>query len=135
MKRKALEQESKIVGNALRDQIRQYGIDCTYYKLDTIEFTDFKGIVDSNAILKRAYGYNITPDYNMSANMITYADVQQDIFLLNKIGLNPNTDIDFYFDRIDFACALATKCGQYREYKIEKTLYVCQVPDANELSS
>ena len=75
MKRKALEQESRIVGNALRDQIRQYGIDCTYYKLDTTDFTDFKGIVDSNAILKRAYGYNITPDYNMSANMITYADV------------------------------------------------------------
>lgn len=50
--------------------------------------------------------------------MITYADVQQDIFLLNKIGVNPNTEIDFNFDRIDFACAFAEKCGQLKEYKI-----------------
>ena len=135
LKRKALEQESRIIGNALRDQIRQYGVDCVYYKLDTREFTDFKKIIDSNTILKRAYGYNITPDYTLSAHMITYADVQQDIFLLNKIGMNPNVEIDFNFDRIDFACALATKCGQFKEYKVDKTPYFCVVPSLDQLSS
>ena len=135
LKRKALEEESRIIGNALRDQIRQYGIDCVYYKMDTKDFTNFKNIIDQNTILKRAYGYNITPNYTMSAHMITYADVQQDIFLLNKIGMNPNVEIDFNFDRIDFACALATKCGQFKEYKIKKTEYICEIPDSIELSS
>ena len=128
LKRKALEEESRIVGNALRDQIRQYGIDCTYYKLSTDGWTNFKNVIDENTRLKRAYGYDITPDYTLSASMITYADVQQDIFLLNKIGVNPNVEIDFNFDRIDFACALAEKCGQLKEYQIDKTEIVCEVP-------
>ena len=134
LKRKALEEESRIIGNALRDQIRQYGVDCNYYKLNTNDFLDFKTIIDTNAILKKAYGYELNPDYTLSAQMITYADVQQDIFLLNKIGVNPNVEIDFNFDRIDFACALAPKCGRLKEYKIDQTNYICQIPDADQLS-
>ncbi len=49
--------------------------------------------------------------------------------------MNPNVEIDFNFDRIDFACALATKCGQFKEYKIKKTEYICEIPDSIELSS
>lgn len=128
LKRKSLEQESRIIGNALRDQIRQYGVDCVYYKLDTSSYRDFKDIVDQNTILRRAYGYNTLPDYTLSTHMITYADVQQDIFLLNKIGINPNVEIDFHFDRIDFACSFAPKVGQYREYKLDESTIVCEVP-------
>ena len=84
--------------------------------------------------MKRAYGYNITPDYTLSAHMITYAEMQSDIFLLNKIGVNPNSEIDFNFDKIDFACALAPKCGQLREYHIDENEVKCIVPDPNELS-
>ena len=87
LKRKSLEQESRIIGNALRDQIRQYGVDCTYYKLNTDSYVNFKDIIDQNTVLRRAYGYKTLPDYNLSTHMITYADVQQDIFLLNKIGI------------------------------------------------
>lgn len=129
LKRKGLEEESHIIGNALRDQIRQYGIDCTYYKLDDKFSTQFKKIIDQNTILKRAYGYETQPDYSMSAHMITYADVQQDIFMMNKLGYVPNAEIDFNFDKIDFACALATKCGQLKEYPIQNTSIVCEVPD------
>ena len=134
LKRKALEQESRIVGNALRDQIRAYGVDCIYYKLNETDFTDFKNIIDQNTILRRAYGYDINPDYSMSVHMITYADVQTDIFQLNKYGHIPNAEIDFHFDKIDFACSLATKYGQLKEYQIEQTYAFCKIPDPVESS-
>lgn len=132
LKRKGLEEESRIIGNALRDQIRQYGIDCTYYKLNESFATDFKGIVDQNTVLKRAYGYEVNPDYTMSASMITYADAQQDIFMMNKLGFQANAELDFNFDKIDFACALAPKCGQLREYEIDRRAFVYEVPDMPE---
>ena len=101
LKRKNLEEETKIIGNWYRDIIRSYGIDCNYYKLDTTEFNNFKNIVDKNTVLKRAYGYNITPDYHVSCQMISYMEVESDIFQLQKYGLNPNTDVNFYFDSTD----------------------------------
>ena len=55
----------------------------------------------------------------MSAHMVTYADVQNDIFQLNKYGIIPEAEIDFHFDKIDFACALASKYGQLKEYQVE----------------
>ena len=127
LKRKGLEEESRIIGNALRDQIRQYGIDCVYYKLNESFATTFKDIIDKNAILKRAYGYEMNPDYSMSVDMITYADAQQDLFMMNKLGYQSNAELDFYFDRIDFACALAPKCGQLREYKIDNAIIMKQL--------
>ncbi len=60
----------------------------------------------------------MNPSYALSTSMITYADMQQDLFLMNRLGVVPNPEIDFYFDRVDFACALTPKCGQLREYKI-----------------
>ena len=129
LKRKNLEEEAKIVGNWYRDIVRAYGIDCTYYKLDTSVFQDFKGIVDQNAILRRAYGYDDQPNYDISADMIVYPAVATDIFQLNKFGVTPNLDVEFIFDSTDFACALAPKIGQYKEYKIEETDIYCEVPD------
>lgn len=131
-KRKALEEESRIRNNGYRDQIRQFGVDCVYYKLDETFVNSFKGIIDKNTILKRAYGYELNPDYSMSAEMITYPEAQQDIFLMNKFGYNPNGEIDFYFHKIDFACALATKCGQLKEYKIDEEPFICEVPALND---
>jgi len=46
MKRDNLEEESKVVGNWYRDLIRAYGLDCTYYKLDTKCFDNFNNIID-----------------------------------------------------------------------------------------
>lgn len=129
LKRRNLEEESRLIGNNLRDQIRSYGIDCIYRKLDLSEFDDFKGVADMNAVLKHAYGYNDAPDYNVSAHMITYCEFQTDIFQLNKYGLNPNVEVEFNFDRTDFACALAPKVGQLKEYPIEEREFVCEVPE------
>lgn len=133
-KRKALEEESRIRNNGYRDQIRQYGVDCTYYKLDETFVNSFKGTIDKNVILKRAYGYETNPNYSISAEMITYPEAQQDIFLMNKYGYNPNGEIDFYFHKVDFACALATKCGQLKEYKIDTEPFVCEVPSCDAAS-
>lgn len=135
LKRKNLEQEAKIIGNMYRDQIRQQGIDCRYYKLNTKNFEEFKGIIDQNTILRQAYGYECEPDYSVSADMITFMEVENDIFQLNKYGLNPNMDVNFVFDSNDFACALATKLGQYKEYPIEASEIVCEVPEFNSQTS
>ena len=77
LKRKNLEQESRTIGNYYRDIIRSYGIDCLYHKLDTSFFDSFKTIVDKNTIIEKAYGINIQPDYSISANMLTYPEVEQ----------------------------------------------------------
>ena len=129
IKRQNLEQEARVVGNYYRDLIRSYGIDCRYWKLNTSEFINFKGIIDENARLLRAYGCNVSPCYNCSADMITYMEVQTDILQLQKWGLNPSMDVTFYFDSMDFACWLATKCGQLKEYPIEETDIYCEVPE------
>lgn len=128
MKRGNLEQESRIVGNYYRDLIRSYGVDCNYYVHNTDQYSNFKLTIDQNTILKQAYGYDISPDYSLSAKMLTFLEVQQDIFQLNKFGLNPDMDVDFYFDSVDFACALAPKLGQFKEYKLDERTVTCEVP-------
>lgn len=127
-KRNNLLEESKVIGNCNKDLIRAFGLDCTYYKRDNSEFTDFKAIIDSNTILKRAYGYNITPDYHMSADMIVYPVAQADIFMLQKLGMVPKEEMDLYFDGTDFACALAPQAGRLKEYKIDEVEVECEVP-------
>lgn len=129
LKRKNLEEEARIYGNMLADQIRMYGIDCIYHKLNTDVFGNFKGIIDKNTILKNAYGYNISPDYSCSAEMITFPEMQQDIFQLQKFGMKAEAEVDFNFDAKQFACDLATKCGQLKEYPIKEIDIVCEVPE------
>ena len=108
-----------------------HGIDCIYHKMDMSEFNNFKDIIDRNTILKKAYGYDITPDYNVSAEMVTFAEVDADVFNLNKIGYTPNTDINLIFDSVRFACDLAPKVGQFKEYPIEEGEIICEVPSFN----
>jgi hypothetical protein len=134
LKRQNLEQEAKIMGNYYRDIIRSYGIDCYYYKLNTNNFDNYTNIIDQNTILKHAYGYDVVPEYELSVNMLTYMEVENDIFQLQKYGLNPNVDVNFYFDAVDFACDLAIRCGQFKEYKIEEIEITCEVPEMNETS-
>ena len=131
LKRQNLKQEQRMIGNWYRDIIRSYGVDVIYQKLDTSVVENFNGIVDRNFALQRAYGQIYDPDYTCSADMISYLEVDQDIFQLQKYGMNPITDVNFYFDSIDFACALATKLGQFEEYKIDETEIVCEVPECN----
>lgn len=60
--------------------IRSYGIDCVYHKLDTSAFKEFPKDVDRNNLLLHAYGYDVDPDYSMSAHMLAYMEVESDIF-------------------------------------------------------
>ena len=135
LKRKNLEEEARIHGNMLADQIRMYGVDCTYYKLNTDVFGNYRDIVDRNTLLKHAYkGYDLVPDYTCSASMITFPEMQQDIFQLNKYGIVPEAEVDFHFDAKQFACDLAVKCGQLKEYKIQPQVIECEVPECGALS-
>lgn len=121
IRRQNLEEEARVIGNYYRDIIRSYGIDCHYFKLNNTYGEEFTKTIDQNALFLHAYGYDVNPDYNISADMITYMEVENDIFNLNKYGVIPNTDVNFYFDTTDFACALAYKLGQYKEYKLYDT--------------
>jgi len=83
-------------------------------------------------LLNHAYGYNISPDYSMSAEMLSYMEVEQDIFQINKFGYNPDANVTFYFDSNDFACALASKLGQYKELSIDENEVECELPDITD---
>lgn len=131
MRRRNLDEEAKIVRNYYADYIRQYGLDVTYYKMNTSGFENFNNIIDQNTILKRAYGYEMNPEYHPSVDMIAFAEIDSDIFNLNKYGFVPNTDITLTFDAIQFACDLAPYVGVYKEYEIEKTEIICEVPPFN----
>lgn len=126
------EREQKIIGNYYRDIIRQYGVDVNYYKLRIPYMEQFKTIVDQNTVLLHAYGYDEEPDYSVSANMISYMEVQDDLLQLDKYGIIPNTTVNFWFDREDFACALAQKMGQLKEYKVKEAEFVLEVPECPE---
>lgn len=128
MRRRNLDEEARIVRNYYADYIRQYGLDVSYYKMNTSGFENFKNIVDQNTLLKRAYGYEMNPEYHPSVDMVAYAEIDSDVFNLNKYGFVPNTDITLTFDAIQFACDMAPYVGVYREYPIERTEVVCEVP-------
>lgn len=121
IRRQNLREEARIMRNYYRDVIHSYGIDCNYYKIKIPYPEIFSKVVDQNNIILHAYGYDVNPDYSISANMITYMEVENDIFQLNKFGIMPNTDVNFYFDAIEFAANLAYKLGKYREYKLKNT--------------
>lgn len=59
---------------------------------------------------------------------MSYVEVENDIFQLNKFGISPNQDVNFYFESGDFAAALATKAGRFREIPVDETDVVCEVP-------
>lgn len=119
LKRQHLEQEAKLISNYYRDLIRMYGIDCSYRKLNTKNFEEVIPLVTENNILRSAYGYEVDPVYSLKADMITYMEIENDIFQLNKYGLIPNMDVTFCFDSNDFACALAEQLGQFKEYQLD----------------
>ena len=135
LKRQNLESTSKILDNMYRDQIHAQGIDCIYYKLDTKKFQELKGIIDANTVIRHAYGYDDDPDYSLSAQMPVFMEVDNDIFQLNKYGLNPDVETTFVFHKKEFACMLASKCGQYKEVKIDEKEIVCDIPEFNSETS
>ena len=130
LKRKNLHEESKIIGNYYRDIIHQYGVDCNYYKLKTNYPNFFKTSIDQNNLILHAYGYDVNPDYSLSAKMITYMEVENDIFNLNKYGIIPNSDVNFYFDATEFACNLAVCLGKYKEFKIKEEKYTLYLKES-----
>ena len=78
-----------------------------YYKSSLPNMETFKPIIDENTIIRHAYGYDDSIDYSLSTTMIAYMEVQDDLLSLDKYGIIPNTAVNFWFDRLDFACALA----------------------------
>ena len=128
MKRQNLEEEAKMIGNYYRDIIRQYGVDCNYYKIRVPYMEQFRKTIDDNVLILHAYGQDSEPDYSVSSDMITYMEVDSDLLQLNKYGIVPEMNATFYFDSTDFACSLAYKLGQLKEYKVRNTEVNQEVP-------
>lgn len=124
-----LKEESRVIGNYYKDVIRAYGVDANYYKLKTPFPEIFSKIVSDNSLLKHAYGYEGNKDYSISAKVITYLEVENDIFELNKFGSIPSTEVNFYFENIDFATALASELGKFKEYKIKEEFIQIEFDD------
>ena len=119
VKRQNLEHEAKVIGNYYRDIIRSYGVDCLYLKHNIELPKSYNTELTKNNVWKMVYGYDSNVDYTkLSANMITYMEVENDIFLLNKYGYTPEVDTNFYFDINEFAATFATQLGSYIEYQI-----------------
>lgn len=127
------EREQNIIGNYYRDIIRQYGLDVNYYKGKLPYMEEFKPILDKNALIRHAYGYDDQIDYSVSCKMISYMEVQDDLLQLDKFGIIPNTTVNFWFDRLDFAYALAEKLGQLKEYKVKETEFTMEVPSVSDV--
>ena len=128
IKRANLEEEAKMYQNYYRDIIHNYGVDCNYYKIKVPYPEHFRRTLDNNNILMHAYGYDSNPKYDVSASMITYMEVDQDAFALNKYGIVPDMDVNFIFDRTEFATKFAYKMGQYKEYKIKEKEVTVEIP-------
>ena len=111
IKRSQLEQEQKIMANYYQDIIRSYGIDVVYIKLnDTFKTSG----INSDTI----YGHNSNATYNLSANMLTYMEVDSSVLAINSLGLVPQDELTFYFSINDFAASFANDVSQYAQYPI-----------------
>jgi hypothetical protein len=121
IKHQNLKEEARIIANYYRDLIHSYGMDCIYHKSTVDLPTEFSTVLTSNNILKQAYGYNPDIEFVLSANLITYTEVDEDIFVLDRIGIKNDQKISFYFDATEFATSFMTSLGQFKEYPIVET--------------
>lgn len=115
-----LKQEARIIANYYHDIIHSYGMDCTYYKMSVDLPPEFEKVIKSNNTLKQAYGYDDDPNFSLSCNLITYTEIDDDIFILDRIGKSNTPKVNFYFDITDFATKFMTKLGQFKEYKFNE---------------
>lgn len=115
-----LKQEARIIANYYHDIIHSYGMDCTYYKMSVDLPPEFEKVIKSNNTLKQAYGYDDDPNFSLSCDLITYTEIDDDIFILDRIGKSNTPKVNFYFDITDFATKFMTKLGQFKEYKFNE---------------
>ena len=134
IKRNNLEQEAKLIGNYYRDIINAYGVDCKYFKVD-FELPDTIDTLPlSSTIYQSIYGSDASMmTYALSADMVSYMEVDDDLFMLNKYGVTPETEVTFFFDIKDFAAKFATQLGRYDEFAIDPINVVSTLND-NTLS-
>lgn len=135
IRRQNLQEEAHVVANYFRDLIRSYGVDVRYYKLQVPFPETFTDVVNQNSLLLHAYGYDDNPQYKLSCEMISYMEVENDIFNLNKFGMMPTTDVTFYFDSLDFATSMAPKLGKLKEFPIFEDKWIESVDSVFDLES
>lgn len=115
-------EESRIVANYYRDQIHAFGMDCTYYKSSVNLPPEFNNVLSSNNLMRQAYGYDPDIKFELTANLITYTEVENDIFVLDRLGHHNDQKTYFYFDLTEFATAFMAKLGQFKEYPFDSQI-------------
>lgn len=111
IKRNQLEQEQYILANYYQDLIRSYGIDVTYIRRNTSFETSG---INSDLI----YGHKENPTFDLSANMITFMEVDSSVLAINSLGLIGQDELTFYFSINDFGVCFSPDIGQFAEYEI-----------------
>lgn len=105
LQRKSLASEQNLYLEYYRDLIRSYGIDTIYFRKD-LSFYDVP-----SGLCSYAYGEDSTATYYLSANMVVYAEMLGDSFLLNNFGIETDGDMAVYFTIDDFTRQFQDQLG------------------------
>jgi hypothetical protein len=92
-----LKPEQTMQENYLREIIRQFGINVTYFRHDAA----FYETPTSNH-LDFTYGEDTTMTFNVKAPTRLFMEVQTDSVLMNRMGIETNSDADCYITIADF---------------------------------
>lgn len=96
LKRTSLNREQDLHKEYLRDIIRSYGVDVSYFRKDLSFFQVPSGLCNYT------YGEDTTATYFLSSFMVVYSEMMGDAFLLNNFGIETDGDMAIYFMIDDF---------------------------------
>jgi hypothetical protein len=89
--------ERKMQENYMREIINQFGIDVTYFRHDAAFYEE-----PTSNYLDFTYGEDTTMTFNLRQKVVTFIDMQSDSVLMNRMGLETNSDADCYIIIEDF---------------------------------
>jgi len=120
LKRDQTLKESLILKNYYTDIINQYGIDVTYFKQNT----EYPKIINPtlSAMENIIYGENADIGYSLSADVVLYLEVEQNIFSFNQQGSQPDQHYIGSMMIDTFASAFAQYLGGNDEFNTNLNL-------------
>lgn len=117
LKRDTLTPITQIHNGYFREIIANYGIDCTYFRNDANFFES-----PSARYLNLTYGEDSTMSYWLSAEMVVFMNVHADSIMMNRFGLETDSDADIYILKDDFTEQFRDKIGGVEEATISTTI-------------
>lgn len=119
--RNRLSSEHKLTNNYFRELIHYYGIDAVYFRHDSTPYTTPSGLN-----FDYIYGEQPTMTYWLSSNVIIYINATGDDFIMNKFGIESNTDTEAFILIEDFTEQFRDLIGEDASgyYEVELSGYI-----------